>query len=99
MLLGPIEAAHAYIEDDRHDMVEWGAAVQLKLKVDLSYQLRGCNIATTYPIRLGSANVLAEPEIISNQLFKMTDVAQLTDLEVVSWCVTWAAGGRRACAR
>ncbi len=56
----PLEAAHAYIDDDRHDMVEWGAAAQLKLKLklNLSYQVRGCNIATTYPIRLSSANML-----------------------------------------
>ena len=54
----PLEAALAYIDDDIHDMIGWGAAAELKLKVGLSYQVRVCNIATTYPIRLGSANVV-----------------------------------------
>ncbi len=33
----PLEAAHAYIDNARHNMVEWGgtaAQVKLKLKVD-----------------------------------------------------------------
>ena len=53
---GSLEAAHAHIDDDRYDMVECGAAGQLRL--DLSDQLRACGIASTDVIRLGSNNVL-----------------------------------------
>ncbi len=52
----PLEAAHAHIDDDRYDMVEFGAAGQLRL--DLSDQLRACGSASTDVIRLGSNNVL-----------------------------------------
>ena len=51
-----LEAAHVHIDDDRYDLVESGAAGQPKL--DLSDQLRGCSIASTYAIRLRSANEL-----------------------------------------
>ncbi len=40
---GPLEAAHEHIDDDRDDMVQCGAAGQLK--VNLSYKLRRCTIA------------------------------------------------------
>ncbi len=43
---GPLEAAHALIDDDRYDMGLCGAAGQPKL--DLSDQLRLCSIASTY---------------------------------------------------
>ncbi len=54
--IDPLKAAHAHIDDDRYDMVEFGAAGQLRL--DLSNQLRACGIASTDVIRLGSNNVL-----------------------------------------
>ncbi len=38
---GPLEAAHAHIDDDRNDMVECGAAGQPKS--DISDQLRRCS--------------------------------------------------------
>ena len=53
---GPLEAAHAQIDDDRYDMVECGAAG--KPTLDHSNQLRGCSIASTHNYRLRSANVL-----------------------------------------
>ena len=54
---GPLEAAHAQIDDDRYDMVgECGAAG--KPTLDLSDQLRGCSIASTNNYRMSSANVL-----------------------------------------
>ena len=53
---GPLEAAHAQIDDDRYDMVECGAAG--KPTLDLSDQLHGCNIAPTHNYRMISANVL-----------------------------------------
>ena len=53
---GPLEAAHDQIDDDNDEMVIFSAAGQLKL--DLSDQLRGCSIASTYTILLISANVL-----------------------------------------
>ena len=53
---GPLEAAHARINDDRYDMVKYGTARQLKL--DLSDQLRVCRIPSTYASRLSSANVI-----------------------------------------
>ncbi len=52
----PLEAAHAHIDDDRYDMVEFGAARRVRLV--LSDQLRACDIASTDVIRLGSNNVL-----------------------------------------
>ncbi len=51
-----LDAADAPMNDDRYDMVECGAAGQLKL--DLSDQLRVCRIASTYASRLSSANVI-----------------------------------------
>ena len=53
---GPLEAANAQIDDDKYDMVECGAAGKPTLK--LSYQLRGCSIASTNNYRMSSANVL-----------------------------------------
>ena len=53
---GPLEAAHDHGDDDRCDMVECGAAGQLKL--DLSEQLRGCSIASTHAIRPSGNNEL-----------------------------------------
>ena len=53
---GPLEAAHAQIDDDRYDMVECGAAG--KPTLDLSDQLQSCSIASTHNYRLSSANVL-----------------------------------------
>ena len=53
---GPLEAAHVRIDDDRYDLVEFGADSQPTL--DLSYQPRDCSIASTIAIRLRSANVL-----------------------------------------
>ncbi len=53
---GPLEAAHAHIDDDRYDMVEGGTAG--KPKLDLSDQLQGCSIAPTHNYRMSSANVL-----------------------------------------
>ncbi len=53
---GPLEAAHAQIDDDRYDMEECGAAG--KPTLDLSDQLRGCSIAPTNNYRMSSANVL-----------------------------------------
>ncbi len=53
---GPLEAAQAFIDDDRHDM-DSGCAVG-ELKMDLSDQLRVCSIASTYTSRLRSANEL-----------------------------------------
>ena len=53
---GPLEVAHAQIDDDRYEMAEFGAAGQPTL--DLSHQLRGCSIASTCDIRLSSANEL-----------------------------------------
>ena len=53
---GPLEAAHARNDDDRYDLVDCGAAGQPTL--DLSYQLRGCCIASKYASRLRSANML-----------------------------------------
>ncbi len=53
---GPLEAAHAFIDDDRYDMVDRCAAGELKM--DLSDQLRLCSIASTYTSRLRSANEL-----------------------------------------
>ncbi len=52
----PLEAAHAHIDDDRYDMVEFGDAGQPRL--DLSDRLRAYGIASTDVIRLGSINVL-----------------------------------------
>ena len=53
---GPLEAAHAQIDDDRYDIVECGAAG--KPTLDLSDQLRGCSIAPMHSYRMGSPNVL-----------------------------------------
>ena len=53
---GPLEAAHAYLHDDRYDLVGYGAAGQPKL--DLSDQLRDCRIASMHAKRLSSANML-----------------------------------------
>ena len=52
----PLEVAYDYIDDDRYDMTECGAAGQLKL--DLSDQLRRCSDASTKAIRLSNANTL-----------------------------------------
>ena len=52
---GPLEAAHAFIDDDRYDMDSWCAAGELKM--DLSDQQRVYSIASTYTSRLRSANV------------------------------------------
>ncbi len=46
---GPLEAAHAQIDDDRYDMVECAAAG--KPTLDLSDQLQGCSIAPTHNYR------------------------------------------------
>ena len=56
--IGPLEAAHAQIDDDRCDMVECAAAGQPISNLDLSYQLRGCSIASMYTHYLSSAHVL-----------------------------------------
>ena len=53
---GPLEAAHAQIDDDRYDMIECGASD--KPVLDLSDHLRGCSIAVMYDIHLSSANVV-----------------------------------------
>ena len=53
--IGPLEAAHAQIDDNRYDMAECGAAE--KPTLDLSEQLHGCNIAPTHNYRMSSANV------------------------------------------
>ena len=53
---GPLEAAHARIDDDGYDLVEFGGAGQPTL--DLSDQLRGCSISSTPTSRLRSANEL-----------------------------------------
>ncbi len=42
---GPLEAAHAYIHDDRYDIDQFVAAGQPRL--DLSDQLRSCSVAST----------------------------------------------------
>ena len=55
---GPLEAAHAQIDDDRCDMVECAAAGDLAPNLDLSYQLRSCSFASTMTICLESVNVL-----------------------------------------
>ncbi len=52
---GPLEPAHAHIDDDRYDMDSWYAACELRM--DLSNQLLVCCIASTDVIRLGSNNV------------------------------------------
>ena len=52
---GPLEAAHAQIDDDRYDMVECGAAG--KPTLDLSDQLRGHSIASTMNYLMSSTNV------------------------------------------
>ncbi len=52
---GPLEAAHAQIDDDRYDMVDCGADGMPPL--DLSAQLRGCNIASAHNYRLRSAYI------------------------------------------
>ena len=53
-----LEAACAHIDGNIYDIVERGAAGQLKL--DLPDQSRGCSLASTstHKIRMGSANVL-----------------------------------------
>ncbi len=53
---GPLEAAHAYIADDRYDMVECGAAGQSQ--VDLSDQIRGCSVASKCVIQMRSNVVI-----------------------------------------
>ncbi len=53
---GTLEAAHAHIDDDRYNIVKCGAAG--KPTLDLSNQLRGCNIAPTNNYRMSGANVL-----------------------------------------
>ena len=53
---GPLEAAHAQIDDDRYDMVY--CSFFGKPTLDLSNQLRGCNIAPTRAAHLSSANEL-----------------------------------------
>ena len=53
---GPLEAAHAQINDDRYDLVECGATGQPTL--DLSEQLRGCSLAFSGSTLLSSANEL-----------------------------------------
>ncbi len=53
---GPLEAAHAQIDDDRYNIVKCGDAG--KPTLDLSNQLRGCNIDPTNNYRMSSANVL-----------------------------------------
>ena len=55
---GPLKAAHVQIDNDNDEMVIFSAAGQLKLKLDLSDQLRGYSIASTHAILLSSANVL-----------------------------------------
>ncbi len=55
---GSLEVAHAHIDDDRYDMVECGAASQLKLKLDLSDQPQDRSIASTHNTRICSSNVL-----------------------------------------
>ncbi len=52
----PLQAAHAHIDDDRYDMVEFDAVGQPRL--DLSNRLRAYGIASTDVIRLASINVL-----------------------------------------
>ncbi len=53
---GPLEAAHAQINDEKYDMVECGAAG--KTTLDLSDQLHGCSNNSTHNYRMSSANVL-----------------------------------------
>ena len=52
---GPLEAAHAQIDDDRYDMVECGVAD--KPTLELTDQLHGCSITTAHNYRMSSANV------------------------------------------
>ncbi len=54
---GPLQAAHAHIDDDSYDMVVQSNATG-KLKSDTSDQLRSCNIALTYAISMSSADML-----------------------------------------
>ena len=51
---GPLEAAHAPIDEDRYDLVECGATGQPTL--DLSEQLRSCSLAFSGSTLLSSAN-------------------------------------------
>ena len=51
-----LEAAHANDDDDRYDKVSCSMSGQPPL--DLPHQPRGCSIASTSAIRLGSANNL-----------------------------------------
>ena len=45
---GPLEAAHAHIDDDRYDSVECGAAGQPQPTQDLSYQYE--SVASLLPM-------------------------------------------------
>ncbi len=54
----PLEAAHAFIDDDIYDMGRMMCYHTGELKMDLSDQLRVCSIASTTTIRLRSANEL-----------------------------------------
>ncbi len=54
---GPLEAAQAHMNDDGYDIVRCGAAARPTM--DLSYQLRGCGIASMYAISLSSSNVVS----------------------------------------
>ncbi len=45
------------MNDDGYDIVRCGAAARPTM--DLSYQLRGCGIASMYAISLSSSNVVS----------------------------------------
>ncbi len=53
---GPLEAAHALIDDDRYDIAGCGAIGRLQL--DLQVQLHGRSITSTNASRMSIANVL-----------------------------------------
>ncbi len=53
---GPLEAAHAQIDDDRYDMVEWSSAGQRKMEDSGARRARNIETTNNYP--MSSANVL-----------------------------------------
>ena len=55
---GPLEAAHAHMDDQSCDLVECDAAGQPTL--DLSYQLGDCSIASMHAKHLSSTNELLQ---------------------------------------
>ncbi len=54
---GTSEATNTHIDDERCEMMEYGANYYIYIKLGRSDTLQDCSIASRHKIRLGSANV------------------------------------------